>query len=217
MWQQPDANRMRSDSQNLLASGTPNPADPFTHDDSAGKSDVVPIWDAYEGFGERGHRQGVRRAAGAVVAGEGVRVRRVWPLRSGSECGVVQGVWRTEESWCEAFGWIIAELDYLVVFINVDHLGLVYPGFLDGHLGVGNHDDNVVFLHQMGRWAVDANDSGTAFPGDGVRFQPGAVGYVHDGHQLAGKDVRSIEQVQVNCDGADVVQISVRDGRAVDL
>jgi hypothetical protein len=52
----------------------------------------------------------------------------------------------------------------------------------------------------VGRRAIDADHARAALTSDGVRLQPGAVGHIHDGHKLTGKNVGSIKQVQVNGD-----------------
>jgi hypothetical protein len=50
-----------------------------------------------------------------------------------------------------------------------------------------------VVIAEVGCRAVDADDARAAL--NGVRLQAGAVGHVHDGHKLTGKNVSSIEQV----------------------
>ena len=99
----------------------------------------------------------------------------------------------------------------------MDHLGNIGSGLVRGHLGVGDQNDDVVFVHQVRGRAVDPDDAGATFASDGVGLQACAVGDVHDRNELAGQDVGSVQQGQVHSDGANVVQIGVRDGGPVDF
>ncbi|MNR58516.1 hypothetical protein D3C85_1795320 [compost metagenome] len=54
-----------------------------------------------------------------------------------------------------ALSGVVAELQDLVVLAHVDHPGLVCPGLFRGHFCVGNEDDRVIHMYQMGGRAVD--------------------------------------------------------------
>ncbi len=99
----------------------------------------------------------------------------------------------------------------------MDNLRGVGLGLFRGHLGIGDQDDNVVLVHQVRGCPVDANDTGAALAGDGIGLQARTVGHVYDCHELAGKDIGSIQEVQVNGDRSYVVQVGVRDGGPVDF
>ena len=64
---------------------------------------------------------------------------------------------------------------------------------------------------------ISALQAAAARAGDRVGLEPGAVGDVDDVHQLAGQQVGGVEQVLVDGDRADVVQVGLCHGRAVDL
>src|SRR5688572_12613848 len=156
--------------------------------------------------------------AGISLCGQSASPRALRVLRAVSaQGGVVQRERRAHETGSEAFGGVVAKLDDTVVLVHVDHLRLVGLGFLGGHLRVGDEDDDVVFVHQMCRRAVDPDYARTAFTGDGVRFEAGAVCDIHNGYELAGQNIGSIQQVQVHGDGTHVVQVRVRDSGAVDF
>ena len=72
-------------------------------------------------------------------------------------------------------------------------------------------------MHEMRGRTVDAEHAGAAFALDDVGLEPGAVRHVDDRDLLSGEQVGGVHQVAVDRDGADVVEVGVRDGGAVDL
>jgi hypothetical protein len=85
------------------------------------------------------------------------------------------------------------------------------------HLAVADQDDDVARVHEAGGGAVDADHAGAALAGDRVGLEAGAVGDVDDVHQLAGQQVGRVEEVLVDGHRADVVQVGLGHGGAVDL
>src|SRR3954462_6028347 len=76
--------------------------------------------------------------------------------------------------------------DETVVGVDEHDLGSQFPRLGVGHGAVADDDDEVPLVHQAGGGAIDADDTGSAGPGDDVGLQPGAVVDVDDGHLLAG-------------------------------
>ena len=105
----------------------------------------------------------------------------------------------------------------MVVLVHVDDVRLESLRLLGGHLRVGDEDDQVTGVDQVGGGAVDPQDPRPALARDGVGLQPGTVGDVDDGDQLAGEDVRGVEEIGVDGDRADVVEVCLGDRGAVDL
>jgi len=96
-------------------------------------------------------------------------------------------------------------------------VGQVGAGLGVGHLGVGDEDDDVAGADQVGGGTVDANLARAALAGDDVGGQAVAVGAVADVDALAGQEVGGLEQVDVHGDGADVVEVGLGHGGAVNL
>lgn len=63
----------------------------------------------------------------------------------------------------------------------------------------------------MGCRAVDA-DHAPEPRSPAMVFEPGAVGYVHNGHKFTGEYVCSVKEVQVNGHGTDIVLVGMGDG-----
>ncbi len=66
------------------------------------------------------------------------------------------------------------------MFVYVDGDGVEVAGFLGGHLGVADGDDEVAGLAEAGAGAVEADDSTAAGPFDDVGRESVAVGDVED-------------------------------------
>ena len=64
---------------------------------------------------------------------------------------------------------------------------------------------------------VDPDDTAAALAGDHIGLEPVAVVDVDDAHLLALHQVRGVEQIGVDGHRADVVQVGLGDGRAMDL
>ena len=88
-------------------------------------------------------------------------------------------------------------------------------GFRQQHIRHDNH--NVARLHQPRRRAVQAHDAAAALACDGVGFKTRAVVVVHDLHFFVHADARRVQQVLVDGDAANVVQVGLGYGGAVDF
>ena len=117
----------------------------------------------------------------------------------------------------ERLGGVVAGAGDAVVGVDEDHAGLAGARLGVVHLPVADEDDEVAGVHQPGGRAVDADDAGAARAGDDVGLQAGAVGDVDDRDLLALEQVGGVHEVLVDGDGADVVQVGLRHGGAVDL
>jgi hypothetical protein len=85
------------------------------------------------------------------------------------------------------------------------------------HLGIADDDHQIAGVDEVRRGPVDPDHTGSALALDDVRLQPGAVGDVHDVHELAGQQIGGVDQIGVDGHGSHVVQVGLGDGGSVDL
>ena len=117
----------------------------------------------------------------------------------------------------QRFGRVVTGPDHAVVGVDEDDNRLSRAGLFLVHLPVGDEDDEVAWVHQPGRGAIDADDARAARAWNDVGLEAGAVRDVDDGHFLARVEVCGVEQVLVDRDRTDVVQVGLRHRRPVDL
>src|SRR5258708_1220 len=102
-----------------------------------------------------------------------------------------------------------------VVRVDHDHPVLEARPLLLVDAGVGDEDDQVAGVADVGHGAVEGDLAGSAL--DGVGHRPRAVADVDDVQLLAGDDVGEPHQLRVDATGPLVVQIRPRHRGAVDL
>ncbi|CAK7286794.1 hypothetical protein SGPA1_41054 [Streptomyces misionensis JCM 4497] len=95
--------------------------------------------------------------------------------------------------------------------------GLELPRLGIGDLRIADDDHQIAGVHEMRGRPVDPDDTRAALTLDDVGLQPGAIGDVDDVHQLAGQQIRRVEQLRVDGHRSHVVQVGLGDGGAVDL
>ena len=105
----------------------------------------------------------------------------------------------------------------MVVSVNECDGGL--PAFHHGfwNLAVGHDDDQIAEVHEVRSGAVELDDTGASRTGDRVGGQAIAIVHIRNVDSLPGRNVRRVQQVLIDGDRTDVVQVSTRDGGAVDL
>jgi hypothetical protein len=101
--------------------------------------------------------------------------------------------------------------------IDVDHARPVSRRFVGREPPVAGEDDEVPRLHEVRGGAVDADLARPALAGDDVRRQPRAVGHVVDVDLLVLDEAGGLREVEVDRDGADVVEVGAGDGGAMEL
>ena len=99
----------------------------------------------------------------------------------------------------------------LVVGVDEDHLGLMAGEFFfcQGH-ETGDNDD-IALLGQVSRSPVDADGGRAAWGRQGIGFEAVAVGDVPNMDVFMRKDIRSLEQIEVDRNAAFVMQVGVGD------
>src|SRR5690625_668149 len=115
------------------------------------------------------------------------------------------------------FARLLAALHDAVVLVDEDDGRFVAAGVGVVEHAVGDDDDEVAGVHEVGGGPVDAQDARAPVAGDDVGGEPGAVGDVDDVDLLARQQVGGVHEVGVDGDGSHVVQIGRSDGGAVDL
>lgn len=107
--------------------------------------------------------------------------------------------------------------DDTIVRVEPNDFGLVSEGLLGVDLGKGHHNEAVADLSHVGGGAIEAGDTGTAGPGDGIRLK--ALPIVEIGHQnlLVGDDANGIHEILINRQGAKVFKIRLRDAEVVEF
>ena len=83
--------------------------------------------------------------------------------------------------------------------------------FVIAHLHIGHDNHHISGLHHARCRAVQSNYYSAALSRYGVVFKPSAVIVVHDLYFFVYGNIRSIQDVLVNGDAADVVQIGFSD------
>ena len=99
----------------------------------------------------------------------------------------------------------------------MDHGGHKAAGLVGSHVGVGDQDDGIAHVHQVGGGTVDAQHAGAALARDGVGLQPGAVGDVNDGNQFTGEDIGGFKEIEVYRHRTYVMQVGMGHRSAVNL
>src|SRR5690606_27144612 len=112
---------------------------------------------------------------------------------------------------------LVTDVEHPVALVDEDDGRGVGAGVGVAEHAVGDEDDEVAGVDEVGGRAVDLDVAAPALAGDDVGGEPGAVGDVDDVDLLAGQEVCGVEQVRVHGDGADVVQVGRRHGSALDL
>src|SRR5690606_23018344 len=111
----------------------------------------------------------------------------------------------------------VVDLHRVVLLVDEHDAGPVRGGLLRRHVRVGDHDDLVAGGVEPGGGAVEADRAAARRGGDGVRFEPRAVVDVDDLHLLVGQDLRRLQQLGVEGDGALVVEVGLRHREAMEL
>jgi len=112
---------------------------------------------------------------------------------------------------------VVEHLIDAVVGVGDDDGGGVVVERLLGQQAVGQDDDLVPDLGQPRRRAVDADDPAAGVAADHVRLEPGPVVQVQHPDRLVGAQAGHGQQVGVDRDRPDVVQITLRHRRPVNL
>ena len=76
-----------------------------------------------------------------------------------------------------------------VFLIDVDHFGLVFLGFLEFQLTVGDDYQQVPHLSQSCRRTVQADGSGILLPHEDVGLEPGTVVEIDHLNLLVGENI----------------------------
>ena len=105
----------------------------------------------------------------------------------------------------------------MVVFVDKDDAGRVGLDLVAVHQRIAHDDDLVARGHAARRRAVEADHATAALACDDVGLEALAVVDVDDLHLLVLADARSLHQVLVDGDAANVVKLGLDDGCAVDL
>src|SRR3984957_16164297 len=104
-----------------------------------------------------------------------------------------------------------------VATVHVHHPGPVRRSFLGHHPTIAGQNDEVAGLNEVGSGPIDADVTGATSTRDDVGGQTGAVGDVVDVDLFVLQEARALHEIQVDGDGADVVQVGPGDRGAMDL
>src|SRR5690606_19603222 len=107
--------------------------------------------------------------------------------------------------------------DNAIVLIDMHHVWFIGASFGVFHLCVGNENDQVSGIDEVGCCAINTDDAGATLTSDGVGLKPGTIDDIHDRHHLTGQDIRSIEEILVDSYRAHVVQVGFGHGCPMDL
>lgn len=126
-------------------------------------------------------------------------------------------VWRSQDVVGHRSRRIITDREDMILRIDVHHVRPEGAGFCIINDRVRNDNHQVPRGDEMSSSPVDAYNARAPLTLDDVRVQTAAVRDVHDRHLLAGQNIRGIEEISIDRQGSYVVQVRVRDCRAVNL
>ena len=104
----------------------------------------------------------------------------------------------------------VAGADDFVVAIDEHDFGIMAAAFVFCVLSVAANNHEIADVNKSGGGAVEANDSRTRFPTDGVSCQAISIIDVVNIHLLPFDNVRGFHQERINRDAAFVVQTGIR-------
>ena len=102
------------------------------------------------------------------------------------------------------------DLGKKIVFVGENGDRFKSVGFFDGHVSVGNDDEDISDLAATRGGSVQSNDATAACTGDDVSLDAFTVVVVDDLHALSLDHARGIHQVHVNGDGSYVIEVGFR-------
>ena len=84
-------------------------------------------------------------------------------------------------------------------------------------LTITDDDNDVALRIQTSGCPIETDNSGATSTSNGVCFQAGAVADIDHLYYFIGIDIGSFQQIEVDGDAADIVQVGLGNGGAVNL
>ena len=104
-----------------------------------------------------------------------------------------------------------------IFLIHENNLRRIHSRLLRCHLAIAHQNDFIALLHTARRRTVQANHTAACFACDGVGFKAFPVVDIYNLHLFVFQNAGSIQKILIDRDLADVIQLGLHDGRAVNL